>query len=79
MLMIKRSIESLPMFSEDRKAGLSALVCGTTRPLAAFSMVEAMLFERTYLRSLDKQALDLIMNRTRRRNNKMKMKKIGKR
>jgi hypothetical protein len=36
-------------------------VCGTKRPLSAFSMCEALLFQRTFLRSLDFETSRLIM------------------
>lgn len=41
------------MFSEHRHLKNSAMVCGTTRPLSAYSLSEAILFQRTYLRALD--------------------------
>ena len=43
----------LPLFTAERIAGVTGKVCGTTRPLAAFSMAEFLLFQRTYLRDLD--------------------------
>ena len=47
----RHQIPVLPLFYDDRRAGVSALVCGTTRPLSSFSMMEAIVFQRTFLRS----------------------------
>ena len=55
------SIPSLPLFANDRLRKQSTTVCGTTRPLSSFSLVEVLLFQRTYLRILDHVCPDCIM------------------
>ncbi len=52
---------SLPIFATDRRAKTSAEICGTTRAAASLSLMEAIVFQRTYLRSLDQQTSELIM------------------
>lgn len=44
----------------------SRLIYGTTRPLAALSMAECLLFQRTFLRNIDSTIHDLIVNMQRR-------------
>ena len=53
----------LPLFTAERIAGVTGKVCGTTRPLAAFSMAEFLLFQRTYLRDLDSVSIMIMCNR----------------
>ena len=52
-LTASSAIPALPLFANDRRFKNSITVCGTSRPLAAFSMVEVLLFQRTFLRTLD--------------------------
>jgi hypothetical protein len=51
----------VPFFAENRWLKQRMEVCGTKRPLSAFSMCEALLFQRTFLRSLDSETSRLIM------------------
>ena len=50
---IHSSVPDLPLFAHERLQKRTAVICGTTRPLAAFSLLEAVLFQRTFLRTLE--------------------------
>eukprot|EP00049_Salpingoeca_infusionum_P025738 m.21513 g.21513 ORF g.21513 m.21513 type:complete len:490 (-) comp8291_c0_seq1:250-1719(-) len=60
--------KKLPMFSNARHNGVTGDVRGTSRPLGSFSMMEAILFQRTYLRYLDNTMHQLIVNMDQRKN-----------
>lgn len=56
-----RRASELPFFAEQRHKQVKALVCGTTRITAGYSLCEAILFQRTYLRALDQVPWPLVL------------------
>jgi hypothetical protein len=45
---------TLPIWGNQRKEKRKVAVCGSSRPLVAFSLIEAVVFQRMYLRDLDR-------------------------
>jgi hypothetical protein len=67
---------TLPIWGNQRKEKRKVAVCGSSRPLVAFSLIEAVVFQRMYLRDLDRQMNHLILSDKHNQENLNKLKKI---